>query len=223
MPREFHVESHLSSKQLNNQSVSLVIPRLTRDRIHNVIYYKANLHTVALRGDTMNQLCKVIVRDLGTLQDTSINKKNVLGGVEFKCILMKLVEIRPSWDQLVILLEKPSSNFNNKYVVALILTYLRIQYFYLKKDEPIAQSIKAKFKEYICDYRKMKSVSFEMDCWSTSQNAVVEIVHMDELVDWLASKDEIWGIPLGRCQWCSFVGEDENSSEEDSSDDADSD
>lgn len=215
MSREFYVESYLSTKELNNQSVSLVIPRLTRDRIHNVIYYKANLHTVALRGDTMKQLCKVIIRDLGTLQSTSINRKNVLGGVEFKCILMKLVEIRPTWEQLALLLRNPHPSYNNKYVIALVLTYLRVQYFYLKNDDILAQNIKGAFKEYICDYRKMKSVSLEMDCWSASQNVTVEIIHMDELVDWLTTKDEIWGIPLGRCQWCSSLDLDVDSSDSD--------
>lgn len=217
------MESYLSTKQLNNQSVSLVIPRLTRDRIHNVIYYKANLHTVALRGDTIEKISQVIIRDFGALKDKPVNMKHVLGGAEFKCILMKLVEIRPTWDQLAVFLKDFDPGFNNKYVVALVLVYLRIQYFYLKKDDILAQNIKNTFNKYICDYRKIKSVAFEMDCWSPSQNAVVDVVHMDELVDWLIIKDEIWGIPLGKCQWCAALDQDQESSEDESSDESESD
>lgn len=215
MPQEFQIESFLSDKQLNNQSVSLVIPRLTREKIHNVMYYKINLNTVALRGDTMGHLCRVIVRDLGSLSDQSVNQVNVLGGVEFKCILMKLIEIRPTWDQLSLMLASTkSSNFNNKYIVALILTYLRIQYFFLPKDNPLAKQFGNVFITNMNDYRKMKSVSMNMDCWSASQQTVVHIVHMDELVEWLASKDNIWGIPLGKCQWCRILGDEESSSED---------
>ena len=98
---EFQVESHISSKQLNNQSVSLIVPRLTRDKIHNSMYYKVNLSNESLRGNTMVELLKVIVGTLGTSrgQDGHLHMV-VLGGVEFKCILMKLIEIRPNFEQL---------------------------------------------------------------------------------------------------------------------------
>lgn len=217
MSFEFHVESHLSSKQLNNQSVSLVIPRLARDRIHNVMYYKVNLHPVAMRGDTIKQLIKLMVRDLGTLKDQSVNATHVLGGFEFKCILMRLVELRPTWDQLQVLLREEELSFSNKYIVALVLTYLRIQYYYLQDESDLAKSIVGVFKMYIGDYRKMKSVALDMDCWSPSQSVSVCIVHTDELVDWLVTKDEIWGFPLGKCQWCQCLDQDDSSSEDSSS------
>lgn len=223
MSFEFQVESHLSDKQLNNQSVSLVIPRLARDRIHNVMYYKVNLHPVAMRGDNVKQLSKLIVRDLGTLKDRSINATHVLGGFEFKCILMKLVELRPTWDQLQVLLQEKEVSFSNKYIVALVLTYLRIQYYYLQDESDLAKSIVGVFKMYMCDYRKMKSVSLDMDCWSPSQSVTVCIVHTDELVDWLTTKDEIWGIPLGKCQWCQNLDQDDSSSEESSCESEDDD
>lgn len=223
MPQEFQVESYLSTKELNHQSVSLVIPRLTRDRIHNAMYYKVNLHTVALRGDTMTSLSRVIIRDLGTLKNRTINQTHILGGVEFKCILMKLVEIRPSWDQMSSIFDTTGhTNFDNKYIIALLLTYLRIQYYFLEDDEIQAKHIKSLFKKYINDYRKLKSVSMDMDCWSMSQSVVVSIAHMDELVDWLSTKDEIWGIPLGRCQWCKIFDEDESSSDSDSESESES-
>ncbi|QLL34378.1 hypothetical protein HG536_0G02390 [Torulaspora globosa] len=217
MSFEFHVESYLSSKQLNNQSVSLVIPRLARDRIHNVMYYKVNLHPVAMRGDTLKQLINIIVRDFGTLKDQSVNATHVLGGFEFKCILMKLVELRPTWDQLQVLLQEGESGFSNKYIVALVLTYLRIQYYYLQDESDLAKSIVGIFKMYICDYRKMKSVALDMDCWSPSQSVSVCIVHTDELVDWLVTRDEVWGFPLGKCQWCQGLDRDSSSSGESSS------
>ncbi|QLQ80297.1 hypothetical protein HG537_0D02980 [Torulaspora globosa] len=214
MSFEFHVESYLSNKQLNNQSVSLVIPRLARDRIHNVMYYKVNLHPVAMRGDTIKQLIKLIVRDFGTLKDQSINETHILGGFEFKCVLMKLVELRPSWDQLQVMLLEEDSSFNNKYIVALVLTYLRIQYYYLQDESELAMTIVNIFKKYIGDYRKMKSVALDMDCWSPSQTVTVCVVHTDELVDWLITKDEIWGFPLGKCQWCQYLNQDDTSSDD---------
>lgn len=121
--KEFQVESHISLKQLNNQSVSLIIPRLTRDKIHNSMYYKVNLSSESLRGNTMVELLKVIVGKLGALknQDGHLNM-TVLGGVEFKCILMKLVEIRPTLQQLTFLLNVTDpSTFSSKYITALIL------------------------------------------------------------------------------------------------------
>lgn len=220
MSFEFHVESYLSNKQLNNQSVSLVIPRIARDRIHNVMYYKVNLHPVAMRGDTIKQLTKLIVRDLGTLADRSINVTHALGGSEFKCLLMKLVELRPTLEQLQVLLQDTGLNFDNKYIAALVLTYLRIQYYYLHDEQDLVKRIIGVFKLYYGDYRKMKSVALDMDCWSPSQSVAVCIVHMDELIDWLVSKDEIWGIPLGKCQWCHLVEQEQDSSSEDSDSDS---
>lgn len=219
MPQEFIVESFISSKQLNNQSVSLVIPRIVRDKIHNVLYYKVNLNNASLRGETMLQLAKVIVRDLGTLVDRPVSSVRILGGVEFKCILMKLIEIRPTWDQLLSLLninEKHKETFSNKYILALVLVYMRIQYYFLT-DQSQSKIYGDLFKQKMEDYRKLKSVSMDTDCWSMSQTIEVEIVHIDELVDWLTTKDEIWGIPLGRCQWCALFDENNESSSEDES------
>lgn len=212
MPQEFHVESYLSSKQLNHQSVSLVLPRIARDRIHNAMYYRVNLNTASLRGDTMGCLSRVIIRDFGTLSDVTVNQIHVLGGVEFQCLLMKLVEIRPTWDQLQVITED-ESRFNNKYIIGLILTYVRVQYYFLQVDDPLAQRCHALFKRYYNDYRKMKSISLDQDCWSRSLKLTVNILHMDELVEWLLDKDEIWGIPLGKCQWKEL---EESSSDDDS-------
>ncbi|QLG71949.1 hypothetical protein HG535_0C03010 [Zygotorulaspora mrakii] len=223
MPQEYNVESFLSTKQLNHQSVSLIIPRLTRERIHNAMYYKTNLNTVAMRGDTMNSLAKVIVRDLGTLTEKSINQANILGGVEFNCLLMKMVELRPTWEQLSIMLQGDNTQiFNNKYIVALVLTYLRIQYFFLQKDDALAKDLRNTFSERLNDYRKLKSVSMNMDCWSLSQRPEISIVHMDELVEWLATQREIWGIPLGKCQWCQIFEEDNVSTEDESESESES-
>ncbi|CCH61644.1 hypothetical protein TBLA_0F01010 [Henningerozyma blattae CBS 6284] len=223
MSKEFFVESQVSSKQLNHQSVSLVIPRLTRDKIHSALYYKVNLQDPSMRGNTLLGLNNVIIRDLGTLNNESINKKNVLGGVEFKCILMKLVELRPTIEQLDIILEisDATGEFNNKYIIALILVYLRIQYYYANETSDEAKRFKALFQQYINDYRKMKAISLNIDCWSQSQIITVELIHMDELVHWLSAKDNIWGIPLGKCSWCNIL---EDFSSDTSSDyDSDSD
>ncbi|AQZ11508.1 PRP38 (YGR075C) [Zygosaccharomyces parabailii] len=202
MPQEFQIESYLSSKQLNHQSVSLVIPRIARDKIHNAMYYRVNLNTVSLRGDTIECLSKVIVRDLGSLAEpVSFQQVHVLGGIEFQCLLMKLVEIRPTWDQLEVMLQEDNTGFNNKYIVGLILAYIRIQYYFLQVEDPLAQRFRVLFKHYYNDYRKMKSVLFDQDCWTKSQTVSVNILHMDELVEWLLEREEIWGIPLGKCQW----------------------
>lgn len=187
------------------------------------MYYKTNLNTVAMRGDTMNSLAKVIVRDLGTLTEKSINQANILGGVEFNCLLMKMVELRPTWEQLSIMLQGDNTQiFNNKYIVALVLTYLRIQYFFLQKDDALAKDLRNTFSERLNDYRKLKSVSMNMDCWSLSQRPEISIVHMDELVEWLATQREIWGIPLGKCQWCQIFEEDNVSTEDESESESES-
>ncbi|GCE97225.1 hypothetical protein ZYGM_004568 [Zygosaccharomyces mellis] len=209
MPQEFHVESFLSPKQLNHQSVSLVIPRILRDRIHNAMYYRVNLNTASLRGDTINRLCRVLVRDLGTLKSGSVNQVNLLGGIEFQCLLMKLIEIKPTLDQLTIMLQD-DEQFNNKYIVCLVLTYLRIQYYYLPVDDPHARRCQSLFKQHYNDYRKMKSVQLDQDCWSRSQTINVDILHTDELVDWLLAKEDIWGIPLGKCQWTELYEDDDD-------------
>ncbi|EDO16275.1 hypothetical protein Kpol_1053p11 [Vanderwaltozyma polyspora DSM 70294] len=219
MSNEFLVESHLSNKQLNNQSVSLVIPRITRDKIHNSIYYKANLDNSSLRGLNMLQLIEVIVRDLGTLKDKSVNQVCFLGGVEFKCILMKLIEICPTWEQLMTIIQMQDNvidNFDNKYLVALVLTYIRIQYYY-DNDEVNSKKYRELFSKCISDYRKLKSVAMDTDCWSMSQSIEIKIIHLDELVDWLCSEDEIWGIPLGHCQWSDLNASDEDDESSDES------
>lgn len=231
---EFQVESLLSSKELNNQSVSLVIPRITRDKIHNMLYYKVNLTTNSLRGDTILELSKIMIRDLGTLKGNSINVVHMLGGVEFKCLLMKLIEIRPNIDQLfeMFQLNEYQKNdtkcepFDDKYIIALLLVYVRLQYAYLRIDDPRAIKFHKLFREYIKDFRKLKSIDFEADCWSQSQNIPVSIKHMDELVDYLVLEKQIWGIPLGTCRWCNIFNEEsdtDSSSDSNSSFESDSD
>lgn len=226
MSFEFQVESNLSSKELNHRSVSLVIPRISREKIHSMLYYKANLSKSSLRGDTMLELIKIMIRDLGTLQSQSINTVHLIGSVEFKCILMKLIEIKPTLQQILFILNTATNlinaKFNDKYIVALILTYIRIQYFFLSKDDPMVPHFIQIFKKYLLDYRKLKSVDLNMDCWSPSYTVEIGIVHMDELVDHLVKEKQIWGIPLGSCQWCNIFDDDESDSDSDSdSDDSD--
>lgn len=231
MPREFQVESFISGKELNNQSVSLVIPRITRDRIHNNIYYKCNLHTVSLRGDSMNHLTKIIIRDFGKIKDPYVKELNgsmLVGGPQFKCLLMKLIEIRPTMEQLQAMFELGCTipNFEDKYIIALLLVYGRIQYYYLNIDSEIAKYWRNSLKKYITDYRKVKVINMHEDCWSQSQNIGVSIAHLDEIVDRLAIKEEIWGIPLGKCQWGDIYNEeidDESSEDSDSEEESYSD
>ncbi|CCE65626.1 hypothetical protein TPHA_0M00510 [Tetrapisispora phaffii CBS 4417] len=230
MSHEFAVEAYLSSKQLNNQSVSLVIPRLTRDKIHNSMYYKVNLTDNSLRGNTVLQLSKVIVRDLGTLLNGSSQQLNVIGGVEFKCILMKLVEMRPTWEQLLSLLNIDNDfnsvgtvgEFDNKYITALVLTYIRIQYHFINSDHQLFNKCKKLFKLYMNDYRKLKSIAFGTNCWSMSQAIDVGIGHIDELVEWLATKNDIWGLPLAMCSWCNLDEASESESESTADSDSES-
>ena len=231
MSAEFQYESFISEKQLNNQSVSLVIPRITRDKIHNNIYYRCNLHPVSMRGDTMLNLAPIIIRDLGKLRNPyqkPLNATLLLGGSEFKCLLMKLIEIRPTWEQIMTLIneEMVEESFENKYIVALVLVYGRIQYYFLTfSDDYYDDAIKWRrlFKKYLNDYRKLKALDLNVDCWSTSQMQNVELIHLDEIVDWLATKDDIWGIPLGKCQWANVYNDDiEDSSSDSSSSSSDS-
>lgn len=218
MSSDFYVESFISSKELNHQSVSLVIPRLTRDKIHNNVYYKVNLTAPSLHCDTFMGLLKVTIRDFGTLQGKPINQVHMLGGMIFKCILMKIVEIRPSIDQLMYILGSDSDlgTFDNKYIVALLLTYIRIQYYYLPSDNDLVNKFKPIFKQYSVDYRKLKSIDLYQDCTSVAQSLTVSIIHMDELVDHLITKNDIWGIPLGRCTWCNIYADDSESSSDES-------
>lgn len=225
MSREFQVESFISSKELNNQSVSLVIPRITRDRIHNSVYYKCNLHTVSLRGDSMSHLSRILIRDFGKMKEPYLKELNaamLVGCPQFKCLLMKLVEIRPSKEQLEALFQLGSGvpQFEDKYIIALLLVYGRVQYYYLSMDSMLAKFWRNLFMKYITDYRKLKSIHMEVDCWSQSQNITVTISHLDEIVDWLATKNEIWGIPLGKCQWADIYNQelDDDSSDDSSSD-----
>ncbi|KAG0657346.1 hypothetical protein C6P45_002451 [Maudiozyma exigua] len=215
---DFYVESFISSKELNHQSVSLVIPRLTRDKIHHNVYYKVNLTVPSLHSDTFMGLLKVVIRDFGTLKGKSVNQVHMLGGMIFKCILMKIVEIRPSIDQLMYILgsDLDSGTFDNKYIVALLLTYIRIQYYYLSNDNILVKVLKPIFKQYSLDYRKLKSLDLYQDCTSVGQNLTVSILHVDELVDHLVTKSDIWGIPLGRCTWCNIYDDDSDSSSSDS-------
>ncbi|KAM3164505.1 Pre-mRNA-splicing factor 38 [Lachancea thermotolerans] len=235
MSREFHVDENVSTKQLNHQSTSLVIPQLARTRIHNSMYYKINLDPASLRGDTMVQLSKTMMRDFGTCRGNARRMALVCGGVEFKCLLMKLVHLRPQWSQIVTILQKGnerSSKFDNKYLVVLVLVYLRIQYYFLpdtsdeekvtgvlnlnKRGSVSSGTLRGLFRIYLSDYRKVKSINLETDYWYNSASKVSKTLHIDEVVDWLCTQDQIWGIPLGRCQWCNIFKE--TSSEEESSD-----
>lgn len=185
------------------------------------MYYKVNLTAASLRGDTIVQLIPVIVRDLGTLNDRKRPHLTVLGGVEFKCLLMKLINLRPPWEQLKVLLE-PHEPFNNKYVAALILTYLRVSYYFLTETNPSEQDISFSLlhglmKTYIRDHRKLKGYPLNIDCWSSSVKKEIKLIHFDELIDWLCEKNEIWGIPLGKCNWCK-IWEDEEEDDDSSSD-----
>lgn len=226
MSREFYVESFISPKELNNQSVSLVIPRITRDRIHTNVYYKCNLGALSLRGDSMLNLSRILIRDFGKIKEPyskEVNASMLVGGPQFKCLLMKVVELRPTIEQLRSMLELGSAipHFEDKYICVLLLVYGRIQYYYLTRDNMIAKFWRGLFMKYITDYRKLKIINMHEDCWSQSQNITVSLSHIDEIVDWLATKNEIWGIPLGRCQWSDIYNEDydDESSDDSSSDD----
>lgn len=220
MSKEFYIEEAISDKQLNNQSVSLVIPRLSRDKIHNSFYYKINLQTPSLRGDTLLALERILIRDFGTLKKKSINKGHVVGGTEFKCILMKMIELCPPLEQLRVILESQDrrSEFSNKYIVAIILVYLRIQYHFVNDSESLFSDLHNIFKKYIKDYRKLISLDFDIDCLSISSVIQPKIIHIDELADQLCTSSNIWGIPLGVCLWTNLF-EDESSSDSDTSDD----
>ncbi|SCU78790.1 LANO_0A04016g1_1 [Lachancea nothofagi CBS 11611] len=236
MSREFHIDENVSEKQLNHQSTSLVIPHITRVKIHNSMYHKVNLDTASLRGNSMIQLTKTMVRDLGNCRGGARQMPIVCGGVEFKCLLMKLIYIKPKWDQLLVILQKgneKSSKFDNKYLVVLILLYLRIQYYFLprrsrkgrissvrdfgKQDRVSSDHLQDLMKIYIGDYRKVKSMGLCADCWAQPGTQNVEVLHIDEIVDWLCTQKQIWGIPLGQCQW-SNIYEDDESSDTESSD-----
>ncbi|CAI2004431.1 hypothetical protein SEUBUCD646_0G03330 [Saccharomyces eubayanus] len=219
--KEFQVESHISLKQLNNQSVSLIIPRLTRDKIHNSMYYKVNLSNESLRGNTMVELLKVIIGKFGALKDQDGHMNmSVLGGVEFKCILMKLVEIRPTLQQLTFLLNVNDSNtFSSKYITALILVYARLQYYYLNDKnnndtnaDDLVKLFKVQLYKYSQQFSKLKSFPLQVDCFAHSNNEELCIIRVDELVDWLVTQDHIWGIPLGKCQWSKIYDSEEESS-----------
>lgn len=228
---EFQVESNISPKQLNNQSVSLVIPRLTRDKIHNSMYYKVNLSNESLRGNTMVELLKVMIGAFGTIKGQNGHlHMMVLGGIEFKCILMKLIEIRPNFQQLNFLLNVKNENgFDSKYIIALLLVYARLQYYYLngnnKNDDDendLIKLFKAQLYKYSQHYFKLKSFPLQVDCFAHSYNEELCIIHIDELVDWLATQDHIWGIPLGKCQWNKIYNSDEESSSSESESNGDS-
>ncbi|CCD22834.1 U4/U6-U5 snRNP complex subunit PRP38 NDAI_0A06800 [Naumovozyma dairenensis CBS 421] len=226
---EFFVESFISNKQLNNSSVSLVIPRITRDKIHNSIYYKVNLTSQSLRGNTMVQLIQVIVRDFGKLKsqshshssDTMVVRNHLVGGTEFKCLLMKIIELKPTIEQIWILLEDhDDTEFDNKYITVLIITYIRIQYFFIGKNDSLARKFQDIFQKCLNNYTKLKCFQLDADCWSPSlslSEESVRIIYMDEVVDWLLTKDNIWGIPLGKCQWVAEIGAVEEDSDSSSS------
>ncbi|SCU91569.1 LAFA_0F04544g1_1 [Lachancea sp. 'fantastica'] len=235
MAREFRFDENVSEKQLNFQSTSLIIPSITRTRIHNSMYYKANLDTASLRGNSMLQLSKTMLHELGTCRGIQSQKGIVCGGVEFKCLLMKLIHIRPTWAQLLVILQKgheKHSRFDNKYLVVLVLTYLRLQYYFLSKPSEVlnitsirdfdkdqdvtAENLKSLLLLYIRDYRKVKCMALDADCWSQGGLQKVEIRHIDEIVDWLCTESQIWALPLGQCQWCDIYAENEDEDDSDS-------
>lgn len=191
------------------------------------MYYKVNLTPISMRGDTIVQLIPIIVRDLGSLNERKSPHMGVCGGVEFKCLLMKMINLRPPWDQLKVLLE-PHETFNNKYITVLILCYLRISYYFLSETHSNEQGISFgllhdMMKKYIKDHRKLKSYPLDVDCWSQAIKKELVISHLDEIVDWLCEKSEIWGIPLGKCSWCKIWDDDDDDENSDSGSDSDSD
>ncbi|SCV03432.1 LAMI_0H08108g1_1 [Lachancea mirantina] len=242
MPREFQNDETLSHKQLNRQSTSLVIPQLTRVRIQNSMYYKINLDPCAQRGLNMKQLSKTLVQNLGTVRSGVRNFRLACGGVEFKCLLMKLVQLRPTWSEIVLLLKRghpEKSKFDNKYLVVLLLVYLRVQYFYLtwndneerraintladldSQGDVTAEKLVNVFRFFIRDYRKIKSLPLDQDFWSNSFDKQAVVLHVDEILDWLCTEESIWGLPLGKCRWCDIFAD--YSSSESSSEESDED
>lgn len=221
MSKEFYVDENISGKHLNHQSTSLVVPQIFRNKVFSSMYYKVNLTPASLRGDTLVELVNIMVRDFGSINDRKFPQVFVCGGVEFKCILMKLINIRPSWDQLQVLLE-PKGNFNEKYMLALVLCYLRISYYFVSSTPELgitSQMLTELFKKYSKDYRKIKSIPFEDDCWSPSSLQDISVLHVDELVEYLCEMKQIWGIPLGKSQWCEFWDDDSETSETDTTSD----
>lgn len=226
MVQEFQVDPSLSNKLLNNVSTSLVIPQITRYKIFQSMYFKVNLHPCNLRGDTIKHLAKILIRDLGSCEKRKSIHLNVCGGIEFKCLLMKLINIKPTLSQLNILLNLRNFNdeFNDKYIIVLLLVYFRLQYYYVSEkiyasdDKINAIFLKKIFRQYLQDYRKVKTYPLSTDCWSSSVEKKVEIIHVDEIIDWLCTKNEIWGIPMGKCTWCDIFDSDDTSSDDTGSD-----
>lgn len=221
MSSEFYVESHISPKEVNHQSVSLVVPRLAREKVHASPYYKARLSRASMRCETVLGLARVLVSDLGTLPGHSVNVANAAGGTAFKCLLMRLVELRPTLEQLRVLLGD-SGPFSNKYIVVLVLVYVRLQYYFLQRDDARAGEFRNWFKQYLGDFRRVKAVDLDQDCFGASQGVTVSILHVDEIVQRLSESRDIWGLPLGTCAWCDVYGDSDSESESESDSDSDS-
>ncbi|SSD61212.1 related to Pre-mRNA-splicing factor 38 [Saccharomycodes ludwigii] len=207
----FQIDKTLSDKILNHQSTSSVIPHVTRYNLQSTIFYKINLSSNNLRGNTMLQYLPFL---LAKYQDNILCRCG--GTMEFKCLLLKLIEIKPTWEQMQLLLSSiTKATMRNKcwkYLYVLLVVYLRIQYHFITAEISEQHTDLVRwFEDGYSRYNKFKSVKFDLDVSDKSlqlDNAdTVTIYHIDELIDWLLTQRNIWGIPLGNSTWIKEVDE----------------
>lgn len=210
MQQDFQVDTTLSAKQLNHQSTSVVIPHILRTRIHQSMFYKTNLSLGNMRGHTMLEFMPVLFKYF-------IDPKKQLkycGGGEFTAFLLKLIEIKPTWEQVTSFIQVYCLKNMEimKYAYALMMCYLRIQYYFIFEHDEQYPILQQWFRDGYTRYNKIKCLRFDVD---TSNKNDFVTYHVDELIDRLMRASDIWGIPLGQCRWLVNEFDDTSNTEDD--------
>ena len=144
----------------------LLIEKIIRERIYESPFYRSNCDT--LDFDALHKVATTLNYIGGTFANTK--------PVPFICILLKLLQIQPSPEDVDKLIHDP-----NKYVAALGLFYVR-----LVRDAKTCYSM---IEAFLSDYRRLRHRQLD---------GTFTLMHFDEFADNLLRLDRFCGIILPR-------------------------
>jgi pre-mRNA-splicing factor 38A len=153
----------------------LLVEKIIRERIYESAFYRGSCDT--LDFDALHKVATTLNYIGGTFANTK--------PVPFICILLKLLQIQPSPENVDKLIHD-----SNKYVVALGLFYAR-----LVRD---AKTCYSRIEGFLLDYRKLRHRQLD---------GTFTLMHFDEFADNLLRLDRFCGIILPRIAKRKFLEE----------------
>ena len=161
-----NIKTPKSVSAVHGVDPQMLIEKIIRERIYESTFYRNNCDT--LDFDALYKVATSLDHFGGTFANTK--------PVPFICILLKLLQIQPSPENVDRLLHD-----TNKYVVALGLFYAR-----LVRDSRTCYSM---IEAFLFDYRKLRHRQLD---------GTFALMHFDEFADNLLRLDRFCGIILPR-------------------------